>query len=773
MPATILIHPAARCTIGAGSPVTIESGAIELDEQNVPYASATVILPLPTTTGDLDPRDDVRVLVEGTTDGADVITPPTYTSWTTERTNYVQSPSFGGGSLTGWGNYWGPARALVSELAPFDDSNGTVCRYTKTTDTHTGLGALTSTVPRAAVGTTYRGIFRVKAAPGATVVAGFRVNSDGAANAVTVPADGAWHELVVTRVEDAADPGTYGIGLQVNCTNSQTLPNPTEMFWIDSASLEFFAPGVPASGGYFDGGFPAPSDLDQFAWSGAANASYSVYQTRDVDVPQSAVWAPSGWRPFDLGMRDRTIDHVAKTVTISLGSDEALLMDYATLTRDTGARAHEGSLRDVVDYVLEKIGASLEVGGPDADVTAAWELTNAVQNAICDTTSYYFPSTNASGLAAESTPLPPVLGSGYLLFRATAAGQALLRVGGDLSVSPGEQVIGSAYLNSPHNVTANVYVQFLDNEGATISRIHGATLALSGGTTWVRASAAATAPLTAVKAQLVIRLTAPAANNALRFEAPMLTTGTELVDAFSGASPANSRYTYRWEGDPNVSASTRVPVLERLPELFVWKPGTTGWDFLRPFLSAAGFRLFCDELRVWRMIAPGDYVLPGLVRMTPANSERGTDTISREDPEIFATGVVVRYLWDDDQGRPQTAYDAAGDPSKVVVRDYARPYPGPGAAAAILARLNGSGRTQDVTALTQWGTSPGMAASITLPETPEQQGRVSSVRFELADTPVMRVGTVGLVEIRPGTIDALTGTIDALVGTIDALNPTI
>lgn len=457
---------------------------------------------------------------------------------------------------------------------------------------------------------------------------------------------------------------------------------------------------------------------------------------------------PASYREFDLGLRSVDVDHAAESITLNLATDEAILQDYATLTPDSGARAHEASLRGVVDYVLGKIGASLEPGGPDANVSAYWELTNAVRNPICDTTSGFALSTNATGLTVETTPAAPVIGTAYLFYRALAAGTALLRVVGDLSVSPGEVVTGSAYLASPHAITAaHVYVQFLDNENNTLSRVHGSNVTIAS-TVWARAYATATAPPTATRAQLVLSFNG-AANNALRFDAPMLTTGSELVTPFSGSTADSGTYTYEWDGDANNSASTRTPVNERLPEAFIWQPGQTAWDFLASFTVSAGLRLFCDETRTWRLIDPASYEVPGFIVMQ-AFLTSGVDTISREDSEVFATGVVVRYTWTVD-GQTRTAYDTAGTPEKVVVIDYDRPFPGPGAAAAILARRDGTGRAQNVTGLTQWAATPNMQASVTLPDTPEQQGKLISVTFSLGDDSLMDVGTSGLTDVLPGS----------------------
>jgi hypothetical protein len=85
----------------------------------------------------------------------------------------------------------------------------------------------------------------------------------------------------------------------------------------------------------------------------------------------------------------------------------------------------------------------------------------------------------------------------------------------------------------------------------------------------------------------------------------------------------------------------------------------------------------------------------------------------------------------------------------------------------MLARRTGSGRTQDVTAITRWDATPGMTASLNLPGAPETFGRLAAVRF-IRDG-YMELGMSGLIDIVPGSIAALVGTIDALVGTIDSL----
>jgi hypothetical protein len=139
------------------------------------------------------------------------------------------------------------------------------------------------------------------------------------------------------------------------------------------------------------------------------------------------------------------------------------------------------------------------------------------------------------------------------------------------------------------------------------------------------------------------------------------------------------------------------------------------------------------------------------VTVSPLNATQGVDIITRGDPEVFATGVVVRYAWTDRDGIARTATDAAGTPDIVAVLDYAHPYPGPGAAAKILARREGSGRTHDVEGLARWSATPGMVASLTLPLALEQNGKVMSVEWALDDTALMTLGTRELIDVPIGS----------------------
>jgi hypothetical protein len=224
---------------------------------------------------------------------------------------------------------------------------------------------------------------------------------------------------------------------------------------------------------------------------------------------------------------------------------------------------------------------------------------------------------------------------------------------------------------------------------------------------------------------------------------------------FDGYTADTPLYNYQWEDAPNASASTRAPVFQRDPDVLTRQPGETMWDFIAPVLTQAGLRLFCDELRVWRLVN-SEYSRPGRVTIaTGFNVYRASDAISRtavadDGTPLWFDSVVVKYTWTDTDNQQQVKYDtaAAEHPTKTALIEYNRPYPGPGAAAYILSRVNGQGRVLDLTAALDLTATPGMEAVTTLPFTPVQTGYTSKVAWDFgADE--MTVGTRGLIDTPP------------------------
>lgn len=485
-------------------------------------------------------------------------------------------------------------------------------------------------------------------------------------------------------------------------------------------------------------------------------------------------------RTFDLGVRSRRVNHSDKTIELELASDEALLTDYAPLTTDTGARAHEASLRAVVNYVLGKIGASLETGPWDADVTAHWELTNLMPNPTVQASvgNWVAGGTNGTltrGGTSGSTPIPFTVGytqTDWTGNSGTGEGGAAVtaNTGPWPNVAPSTKHTISLYARVASGTKAvRLRARSYDSNNGLLKSPTVATATLT--TSWQRITATFTTPAGAatVAPYLSADTSTQWVNGDRLYTAGwLLTEGSEVVPYFDGNNSAASGYTLAWDDATNASPSTRTPMVERDPDLFVWGPGVSAWEFLLPFTASTGTRLFCDEQRKWWLIEPGEYAIPSVVTLSAAQATEGSDLIEIGDPELYCTGVVVVYSWTDSKGVERTRRDTAGTPGLVLVQEINRPYPGSGVAAWMLNRRTGQGRLQEVTALVDWTVTPAMQASVSLPGTTDQVGQVEAVEWDITEG-LMNVRTRALTDIIPGSIDALIGTIDSLAGTIDSL----
>jgi len=488
----------------------------------------------------------------------------------------------------------------------------------------------------------------------------------------------------------------------------------------------------------------------------------------DVRVPITAGDDGSGEsRTFDLGLREREIDHVEKTVTLRLATDEAILMDAAALVDDDTPFDLAGSLRDVVDYVLGAVlAASLDGSSADADVTPYWQLTNLHPNPTCTVgvgsylagggcTIAWNGATGASGAGFCRATMTGATGAVYLTGTTT----------GGYTITPGRKYtlsVGARHSSAGANMALTM--RWFNSDSQLIRTDAGSFQSVP--TAWgTRFVATAEAPAGAARLVPFASLNGSAASQNWDLDAVLITEGDRAVPYFDPIIGAPG-YTVDWEDAANASQSVRVPVAPRDPESLVWRAGQSAWDFLLPLCASVGLVLWCDENRVWRLQSPEARTISTLLSVSGATTTRGKDTLSREDTDTYVTGVVCRYRWTDRDGIARAFVDSAGTGEKVLVQEFDNtPYPGPGLAAAILSRRAGSGRIQDVTSLnSRWNATPGMTASITLPGAPDTLGRVSKVTFY--GDGLMDLGMAGLIDVIPGSIAALEGTIDALTGTI-------
>lgn len=169
-------------------------------------------------------------------------------------------------------------------------------------------------------------------------------------------------------------------------------------------------------------------------------------------------------------------------------------------------------------------------------------------------------------------------------------------------------------------------------------------------------------------------------------------------------------------------------------ESAVWEVGTTGWDYVQSLVDAAGLRLWCDERRRWWLTPPlGPETAPGVYTAVVGQSTDFVERLSRED---WATGVIVTYQWDTAAGR-QTRHDVAGGGSRVVQIVVTRPWPGNGAAAAILQRMKARGSLVTSTQVATYDVTPGWVMRAPSTDTAHQAGLVSVVRWQLDDDQVV------------------------------------
>lgn len=196
---------------------------------------------------------------------------------------------------------------------------------------------------------------------------------------------------------------------------------------------------------------------------------------------------------------------------------------------------------------------------------------------------------------------------------------------------------------------------------------------------------------------------------------------------------------------PDTAAATGDP--DDVDKALTWWAGTSAWDFLQPLVTAAGMVLWCDEIWAWHLDVPESRTTPGQVFVHADNAVEADDERDRHADE-WCTGVVVVYEWTDPAGVRMRRVDTAGTASKVHVVNFDTAYPGPGAAAAILARRTDRGSSLSAVTVSDATARPGMLLRAGFDG--EQLGRIERVQFDLYDG-LMTVSSRGLLDVLPGS----------------------
>jgi hypothetical protein len=396
----------------------------------------------------------------------------------------------------------------------------------------------------------------------------------------------------------------------------------------------------------------------------------------------------------------------------------------------------------------------------DADFTTLTAATNLLLDPGAEVVTANWATGGGNTLSRTTTQFRSGLSSA-MLTQAAAGGAVYLHSSGTAGINAtvGQIYTAAAYVRSnTAGATATVTTRFIDSANALLRNDTTVTPVAVPTAGWAQvAVTSGPAPANTAKVVVYVSINGSASgrlwyvDDATLFAGDGFDTGGLLIAPFNGDTADTSLYRYDWTGATNASSSTRTPQFDRPPSLLTLTPGEDLWSFLSPLLTAAGLRLFCDEGRVWRLI-DSTYTVAGAVSIAQGvNATSGNDTISRDNTGDWYDAVVVEYSWNDaTTGLPKLAYDvasAAGWSNALQVK-YARPYPGPGAAAYILKKATGKGRVLTPAALSDYAVTPSQGVMVNMPDTPVQTGVVSAVTWNMGGDE-MEVKSRGLTDTGP------------------------
>lgn len=418
---------------------------------------------------------------------------------------------------------------------------------------------------------------------------------------------------------------------------------------------------------------------------------------------------------FDLYLVDRLRDRKADTLTIEATSDDFRLTirDLIDTDPDESARALQTSLRSIINNRLAGIGAALDASpSTDFDLTRAIRAGNFARNPKAKVNgndwSWNGPGTYSRQTSGGPSGLPAFL---RITGAATAPRHQYGSTGADWLVhNEGEAVIASAWVRC--SAAVNVTVQYLSYNSAGVQLRNVSTVVAIAANTWTRVSI--TMPLIIFPTANGDVVQINGTRGVALWQVPTLAAGATFdvtglrvspvtghldTDYFDPDTADTTYYSFHevdvagWLAT-GTSTSYRFPMAayDRAVDALDQQPGQSDWDFLHGLVSIPGYRLFCDENAVWRLVDPSAWpVSPDHFDVETTTAVQFTDRIYLDSPESFDEAVVA---YED----PDTVtYDASdtGTRMKAWRGRLRRPYAGIGAAAAIAAR--GAGRYLEAT----------------------------------------------------------------------------
>ncbi len=182
-------------------------------------------------------------------------------------------------------------------------------------------------------------------------------------------------------------------------------------------------------------------------------------------------------------------------------------------------------------------------------------------------------------------------------------------------------------------------------------------------------------------------------------------------------------------------------------DALIWATGESGDSFLAPLLELGNLRLWCDEQRRWRL-DDRDMTLEAVTVLNEFTA--ALDTIDRGSDNWY-DGIVIEYWWTNPTtGTTTIRRDIAGraGASRVLTLRHERPFPGAGAAALMLDRVNRRGRVLDLTGVSDYSVRPSNELTALPPDTAAQTGTVEAVTFTWPGDE-MTVRSRGLIDTSP------------------------
>lgn len=155
----------------------------------------------------------------------------------------------------------------------------------------------------------------------------------------------------------------------------------------------------------------------------------------------------------------------------------------------------------------------------------------------------------------------------------------------------------------------------------------------------------------------------------------------------------------------------------------------TAWDFIESMTTAAGFRVYCDELRNWYLVETT--AVSGELELTDTdNITSFQKDISREN--LWYNQAVIQYE-DPDLGTIFDDYFATGTGNirTIYLKKENMSFPGFGAAQAIVERSLTRGEIYSIESIANFDARPSQTLTVDITGEPTKTGVVQSITWSL------------------------------------------